>query len=83
MRKKYLTADEDKAMITNEIENMTKLNHRHVIKLYETFESDEYLYLVTERCTNGDLSKILQIRRFVTEMEAKWIMKQLLVCIDF
>lgn len=31
------------------------LNHKNIVKLYETFEDDTYLYLALEYCNGGTL----------------------------
>lgn len=31
------------------------LSHKNIVKLYETFEDDTYLYLAMEYCTGGTL----------------------------
>jgi calcium-dependent protein kinase len=43
-----------------EIELMKKLDHPHVIKLYEVFRGDEDLYLVMELCSGGELQEKLE-----------------------
>ena len=34
--------------LKNEIANLTELDHPGVIRLYETFEDEKYVFLVTE-----------------------------------
>ena len=34
--------------VLNEIKLMGKLDHPHIVKLYETFEDEKYLFLVLE-----------------------------------
>lgn len=52
--------------------------HRNIIRLLETFESVEHVYLVVERSSHGNLEQILQLRRKLTELETMWVVKQLL-----
>lgn len=34
---------------------MKELDHPNVIKMYETFENNDYVYLVMEVCNGGEL----------------------------
>lgn len=49
---------------------MSKLDHPHILNVYEYFEDANHLYIVTELCTGGELfDKIIEKKRF-TEAEA-------------
>ena len=39
---------------------MYKLNHDRILKLYDHFEDEEYIYLVLEYAENSDLKKLLE-----------------------
>ena len=41
--------------LRNEIENLSKIDHPNVVRIYETFETRECLFLVMEYCAGGDL----------------------------
>ena len=41
--------------INREIEIMYKVNHPHIVKLYDTFQIDHNLYFIFEYCQNGNL----------------------------
>ena len=45
----------DSKTFDNEVEMLRKLDHPHILKLYEYFEDDRHMYLVTELCTGGEL----------------------------
>lgn len=81
---RYLFTEEEKASVANEIHNMFRVaRHRNIIRLYETFETAEHVYLVLEKSTHGNLEQILQLRRKVTELEAMWVVKQLLDAVEY
>lgn len=42
-----------KSQFLNEIDIMGSLDHPNIAKLFETFEDDKYIYLVTELCEGG------------------------------
>ena len=51
--------------VLREIEVMQKLNHPYILRLYNHFYDDDYVYLVLEYALNGDLfSKLNQLRKF-------------------
>lgn len=44
-----------------EIKALKKLDSPHILKLYESFEDDKYLYLVMELLKGGDLIKTIEV----------------------
>jgi len=81
---RYLFSQEEQATIRYEIDHMFRANcHRNVIRLIETFETPDHIYLVLERASHGNLEQILQLRRKLTELEAMWVTKQLLDAIEY
>jgi len=43
-----------------ESENLKKISHDNIVKIYEYFEDSDYYYLVFELCKNGTLESILK-----------------------
>lgn len=73
----------DPACLAREIDIMKSLDHPNVIKLYETFEDNRYVYLVMELCTGGELfDRIIDAGNF-TEKKAAHIVKQILACVTY
>lgn len=66
---------------------MTKIDHPHVIKLYEIFEDNRYLYLVMEECSGGELfDRIIErinAHKMFTEKEAALMFKQMMSAICY
>ncbi|OMO56018.1 hypothetical protein COLO4_35823 [Corchorus olitorius] len=53
--------------------------HKHLLKFYDAFEDDKYVYIVMELCEGGDLSdRIFESGGSCTEEETKVIVKQIL-----
>lgn len=69
-------------MIKNEINNMKKVDHPNIVKLYEFFEDEECFYIVTEYCAGGQLFESILKKRIFTENEAASIMSQILSAIS-
>ncbi|SBS83161.1 calcium-dependent protein kinase 3, putative (CDPK3) [Plasmodium ovale curtisi] len=66
-----------------EIDIMKNLDHPNVVKLLETFEDNEHIYLVMELCTGGELfDKIVKKGSFV-EIYASFIMKQVYSVLNY
>ena len=69
---------DDLLLITKQIETLKILKHRNIVTLYEIYESQNYIYLITEYCSGKDLiDKIVRKKRF-SEEEALIIFFQLL-----
>ncbi len=43
----------DKEMFATEVQLLKKLDHPNIIKLYEIYETEKTIYLVTEVCEGG------------------------------
>jgi calcium-dependent protein kinase len=71
----------------SEINILKKTDHPNIIKLFEHFEDNRYIYLVMEECTGGELfDKIidkLQSGTIFTEKEAAKIFKQMISAIAY
>ena len=61
-----------------EVEIMSMIRHKHVIKLLEVFETTHYLYMVLEHADGGDLLNHVQRVKAMTEDEARPVFKQIL-----
>ena len=42
--------------------------NRHVVRLYEVYETPDYVYMVLENCPCGDLEKMLYMRGWVADV---------------
>jgi len=62
---------------------MKGIRHPNVIQLCETFDSHEYLYIVTELATGGELFDIIAERAGFTEDDAKQIVGQLVLAMRY
>ena len=59
---KYGFTDED---ILQEIDVLKKLEHPHIIKIYEFYNYEKHYYIINEFCNEGDLSeKLSKLRKF-------------------
>ena len=83
----------DKKLINNKTRLKTEINllratdHPNIIKLYETFEDKQYLYLIMEECSGGELFQRLALNAKnkiqYTEKDAAKLMKQILEAVNY
>lgn len=70
-----------------EMNIMAKTDHPNIIKLYEVFEDNRYVYLVMELCKGGELfDRIinkLKAKTIFTEKEAAKIFKQIISAVAY
>jgi len=71
--------------IKQEINILWKLDHPNIVKYHETYENDEFLYIVMEYCSGGDLFDLITKRSKgepLKESVIAEIMKDLLLAIN-
>ena len=62
----------------NELNILKMLDHPNIIKLYETYEEDDQVHLVTEYCSGGELFDFIVKQDYLNEAQTAKIMKQIL-----
>lgn len=67
----------------NEVFIMKSVIHPNLIRLEEVFESKKKLYLITELCEAGELSKIIKKQGPIPENISKLIMRQIVDAISY
>jgi hypothetical protein len=78
LNKKHLQEKGSLKKVMREIDLHKVLMHPNIIHLYETFETEKHIILVTELCTGGDLLNYVRKRRKLSENVAKFIFKQII-----
>lgn len=66
-----------------EVKILQTLDHPHVIKLYEYFEDEQNVYLVTELCAGGELFDRIIAQEFFSEKQAALIFRQILQALNY
>jgi len=70
-----------------EIDLMIQMDHPNIIKLYEVFEDNRYIYLIMEECTGGELfDKIIsriQNKNLFSEKEAANLFSQMMSAVCY
>lgn len=69
---------EEKEKIIHEIDILIKLDHPHIVKIYEYFVTNKAIFIILEYLSGGELfDKIIQSKNF-TEKVAKKYMYEIL-----
>ena len=72
---KFTMDEREKTRLQYEIEILKKLEHPNIVKLYEVFEDKDYIYIVTELCTGGELFDVILEKQCFNEKDAAGIIK--------
>jgi calcium-dependent protein kinase len=77
----------NKERFKTEIELLRSTDYPHIIKLYEIFEDQVYIYLIMEECEGGDffdrIVEKVKAKRLFTEQEAANLFKQIILAISY
>ena len=79
--KKALRGKED--ALDNEIRVLRKLRHSNIVRLMETFEDRNRVYLVMELVTGGELFDRIVEKGSYTERDASALIRQILEAVDY
>ena len=80
---KLQVSEKDQEKIMKEILIMKKVDHPHIVKVYEYFQDHKFIYIVMELVPGGELfTKIQELQRF-TEREASEIFFQLVSAVNY
>ena len=59
----------DLELVRTEIEILKICQHPYIIKLYDVFENIDYIYIIMEHCSGGDLFSFIQKRNYMLKEE--------------
>ncbi|CAD8056496.1 unnamed protein product [Paramecium sonneborni] len=69
--------------IISELQILRQIRHPFIVKLFLSFQTQIYLYIVTELCPAGDLSKYMTRGQILNEYTAKFIIAQIILAIEY
>ena len=81
--KESIDNEESEEEIRNEIEVLRKLDHPNIMKIFEFFEDDDYMYLICEFCGGGDIASLMDKYGVFPEFLLKYVMFQAFLAISF
>lgn len=83
IHKRYLRTEDAKAAVDREIEIHLRLRHKHIVRLYEVYETTDFLYLVMAKATKGNLKQLMQRKRRLPESMAAKLAQQIVRAVFF
>lgn len=66
-----------------EVETMKELDHPHIMRLFQSFETPEHIYLVMELCSGGGFNDMLEKAGYLLEYPASRIFKQIIGVVSY
>merc|ERR1719265_1089141 len=81
IQKKALGSDLE--LVGKEIDIMRRIDHPHVIKLFDIFETSSHIYMVLELVTGGELFDRIVERGFFSEQDARAVIRCMLSAVDY
>jgi serine/threonine protein kinase len=75
LNKAILNNQDQKIKLFKEVNLLLKLRHTHVVKIFETIETEKNVVIVMELCAGGDLLNYVRRKRRLKEPVAIKIFK--------
>lgn len=69
--------------VQQEVEVLQRLNHPHVLRMFETIDTPKRIHIATEFCSGGNLCTYVKGKGRLSEAEARRIFTQLLAGIEY
>ncbi|CAG9319846.1 unnamed protein product [Blepharisma stoltei] len=76
-------SEENLALLKNEINVLSTLDHPNIAKIYEVFEDENVFHIVMEDCEDFGLLDVIRDRQKLNEDEAARVIKQVLQALDY
>lgn len=80
---KMKLGSEEESQLINEINIVKSLDHPNIMKVFEYFNNDNCLYIVSELLSGGELFEKLQDATYFKEDVSAYLMKQIFSAVDF
>ena len=81
--KENLKDDENGKKLMDEIGILKNLEHPNIIKIYEYFDDEENIYIISEFCDDGDLLSKMEKLHTINEIIVKFLMGQILNAVAY
>ena len=83
MDKALVSNHEDFQSIKREVILLKNISHPFIVDLYEVFETDQFIYIISEYLSKGELyDKIVQ-SKYLSEEESAFYFYQILTALDY
>ena len=74
---------EDEQALINEINIVKTLDHPNIMKVFEYYNTDNCLYIISELLSGGELFDKIKDNKFIKEDVCAYLMKQIFPAVDF
>lgn len=81
--KSLLVKQHQKDKMTQEINIHRSVGHRHIVQFVSFFEDSDNVYILLELCRRRSLMELHKRRRTVTEPEARFFVRQVVLACDY
>jgi len=81
--KSLLVKSHQREKMAQEISLHKTLSHPYIVKLYSYFEDKDFVYIILELCRRRSLMELHKRRKAITEPEARYFMKQILLGVKY
>lgn len=76
--KSRITSKVARETFLHEVEILRQMDHPNIVRVYEYFQDEKYIYIVMELCTGGELLDIILRKKVLSEQQAARYMQQIL-----
>ncbi|KAL7478329.1 hypothetical protein ACHAW6_004101 [Cyclotella cf. meneghiniana] len=73
----------EEGAVLNEVAILKSLRHRHIVNLLDFFEDPMHFYLVTQKCSGGDVLDRVSSLNHYSEKDARELSRGLLSAVEF
>lgn len=77
------TTQEELALFKSELEIFLRMDHPHIVRLYDVYESKSQLHLVMECMEGGELFERVRDHKKFSEAETAELMRQMLLAVNY
>jgi calcium-dependent protein kinase len=70
-------------MLRRELEIMSVLDHPNIVRLYETYEDEQYVHIVMDYCGGGDVAERIVYEGAFSEQESAHVMEKILGAVNY
>jgi 5'-AMP-activated protein kinase, catalytic alpha subunit len=83
IKKESIIVPARRQKLIREISILQSLNHRYIVKLWEVLETEQYIGMVMEYASGGELFGHILAKKYLKEPEASKYFTQLLIGVDY
>ncbi len=83
IEKANIKTKKQKTSVDREVRLMKLLNHPHIVSVLDVYESKDYIWIVMEHASSGELFDYIIKNGMIKENEARTFFRQILSAVDY